>query len=467
MAIHIDGYVVDREIGRGGFGVVYLATQTAFNRQVAIKVLHSGQSAEEVRRQFARECRAVGSLRRHPNILTVYSTGTTHEGDPYLAMALLTGGSLSQRIPLAPAAVAALGVRLATGLEVAHEGGVIHRDVKPSNVLFDDNDEPVLVDFGISSLAGEASTTSHNIAVSIGYTSPEILDGARPTAATDIYGLGATLFASVTGRTPFVTEGGFSSIAVLASRILSQPVEDLRPLGVPDALCRVIETAMAKEPSERYASMTDMRAALEPIGDDTTLRAPHEMWGSGAVVSPLIAASASAANTAPSRAAVVAIRRRERVAAALRMHRAISAAVAVAIVVAVSVGAAALASSPTGADRRLGAGAGGASSRSPSASPSTSQPVTTHRSVRAKPTKLITRTRTNAAGATVTEVVPVTDPGSGGGQGGGLGGVVAGGRPQVQAPGWGGPGRADTDQPADLDPALAVQHRAGQRQQPI
>jgi serine/threonine protein kinase len=269
VPIEIDGFEVGEEIGRGGFGVVYRARQLAFNRLVAIKVLHPGLSDEKLRKQFANECRAVGALRSHRNILGVYSTGTATDGRPYLAMQLLTGGSLSERIPLPAEQVRELGIRLAGALEIAHEGGVVHRDVKPSNVLFNEEDEPVLVDFGISSLVTDPSTTTSSIAVSIGYTAPEVLDGTKPAVAADIYALGATLFAATTGRTPFVTEGGFSSIAVVAARILTQPVEDLRTAGVPEWLCRIIETAMAKDPADRYRSMAELRVALEQSADDT------------------------------------------------------------------------------------------------------------------------------------------------------------------------------------------------------
>ncbi|MEO9137533.1 MAG: protein kinase [Jatrophihabitans sp.] len=293
MDIEVAGFEIEREIGRGGFGIVYLARQLAFDRPAAIKVLRPGVSADELQKRFTQECRAVGALRSHPNVLTVYSTGLTADGMPYLAMQYLGGGSLSDRLPLPPADAAALGVRLADGLTVAHAGGVVHRDVKPSNILFGDDNEPVLVDFGISSLMSEANTTTGDVAVSIGYTPPEILGGARPTVAADVYSLGATLFAMLTGRAPFVNESGFTSIAVLAHRILTATVEDLRPTGVPDALCAVIERCMAKEPAERFASMAQLRAALVPIAADDTVRQSGAVWD----LAPAVASTA--APTAP------------------------------------------------------------------------------------------------------------------------------------------------------------------------
>lgn len=293
MDIEVSGFEIEREIGRGGFGIVYLARQLAFDRPAAIKVLRPGVSAEELQKRFTQECRAVGALRSHPNVLTVYSTGLTSDGMPYLAMQYLGGGSLSERLPLDPADAAAIGVRLADGLVVAHAGGVIHRDVKPSNILFDDHNEPVLVDFGISSLMSEANTTTGDVAVSIGYTPPEILGGARPTVAADIYSLGATLFAMLAGRTPFVNESGFTSIAVLAHRILTSAVDDLRPIGVPDEFCAVIEKCMAKEPGERFSSMAEVRAALVPIAADDTVRRPGALWDLAPAVGSTAATTAA------------------------------------------------------------------------------------------------------------------------------------------------------------------------------
>ncbi len=278
MQVRIAGFEIEAEIGRGGFGVVYRARQTDFGRLAAVKVLLPGATAAELQRRFAQECRAVGALRPHPNIVTVYSTGTTDDGTPYLAMQYLGGGSLAARVPLSAGATAALGARLADGLGVAHAGGVIHRDVKPANILFDDDSEPVLVDFGISALTGDGSTTASDVALSVAYAPPEVLRGDRAAAAVDVYSLGATLFAAVTGRTPFADPEGTTPIARLATRILHDPVEDLRPAGVPDALCAVIERCLAKEPAQRYTSMAEVRAALLPIEGDAVSASPAELW---------------------------------------------------------------------------------------------------------------------------------------------------------------------------------------------
>ena len=189
-------------------------------------------------------------------------------------MQYLGGGALSERIPLPAEQVVTLGTKLADGLAAAHAGGVIHRDVKPSNVRFSADDEPVLVDFGISSLIGDASVTGNDVALSLGYTPPELFGGGRATPSVDVYALGATLFAAVTGRTPFVAADGNSSIVAVAGRILHEPLEDLRPLGVPDGLCRIIEICMAKDPGQRYASMAEVRAELTALEVQDTRARP-------------------------------------------------------------------------------------------------------------------------------------------------------------------------------------------------
>ena len=263
--VEIAGFEVGEEIGRGGFGVVYRARDLTFGRDVAIKVLRDVPGTD-LRQRFLAECRAVGSLGGSPGVPTVYSTGSTADGAPFMAMQLLPGGSLSDRQPLPPDAVIAVGRRLAEALQAAHDGGVVHRDVKPANVLFDADDRPVLVDFGISALIGEATdSVSPNVAVSVAFAPPEVLAGARPEVPGDVYALGATLFCALTARAPFVSTYGYESLATIAARIATAQVEDLRPLGVPDGLARVIEIAMAKDPAARFATMSVFGAALAAV----------------------------------------------------------------------------------------------------------------------------------------------------------------------------------------------------------
>ncbi|HEX6595714.1 MAG TPA: protein kinase, partial [Acidimicrobiales bacterium] len=135
----IEGIGRATRVGKGGFGVVYRARQEAFDRTVAVKVLSVPDGDRDAHRQFERECRSIGSLSGHPNIVAVHGSGYTPNGDAYLVMDYLAAGSLADRLerdgPLPPAEVAAIGVKLAGALAAAHAAGVLHRDLKPDNVL--------------------------------------------------------------------------------------------------------------------------------------------------------------------------------------------------------------------------------------------------------------------------------------------------------------------------------------------
>jgi serine/threonine-protein kinase PknK len=247
----VPGYVNLVEIGHGGFAVVYRAHDQRFYRSVAIKVL-TGPIDAESRKRFDRERRAMGALSRHPHCVTVYDSGFTSDDQPYLVMEDLSGGSLRQRIDQGPMPwreVVAIGVKLAGALDAAHEAGVLHRDVKPENVLCSAYGEPKIADFGIARL--EADTlTSGKIFATPAHAAPELFEGSRPTKASDVYSLGSTLFMLMAGTAPFVRRQGEPAIAVI-TRASREAVPDLRPAGVPDAVCAVLEEAMAKRPDDR------------------------------------------------------------------------------------------------------------------------------------------------------------------------------------------------------------------------
>jgi non-specific serine/threonine protein kinase len=258
----VPGLVGARLIGRGGFGTVYAAAEPEFGRTVAVKVLRERLDDEAVRRAFERECRAMGSVSGHPHIVTVHRGGTTAAGAPYIVMDLMSGGSLADRVARAPLAwpeVLETGVLLAGALETAHRSGILHLDLKPANVLVSRFGEPKLGDFGISRLPGVAET-SDAVRASPAFAAPERLAEGTATVATDLYGLGATLFTLLAGAPAFRGEG--AELIVVLARILREPVPDLRGRGVPDAVCRVLERLMAKSPGDRPATAAEAAEAL-------------------------------------------------------------------------------------------------------------------------------------------------------------------------------------------------------------
>ncbi|MHA4850102.1 MULTISPECIES: protein kinase domain-containing protein [unclassified Rhodococcus (in: high G+C Gram-positive bacteria)] len=251
------GFTEVHEIGRGGFGLVYRCGQPSLDRTVAVKVLTANLD-EDNRARFFREQRAMGRLTGHPNIANVLHIGTTTSGRPYIVMQYHSHGSLDTRIRrhgrLELDEALRFGVKLAGALETAHRLGILHRDVKPGNILITDYDEPALTDFGIAHFAGGFETSTGILTGSPAFTAPEVLEGEEPpSAASDIYSLGATLFSAVTGHAAFERHSGEQIVAQFI-RITTQPVPDLREQGIPDDVSAAIEHAMSVNPRERPLS---------------------------------------------------------------------------------------------------------------------------------------------------------------------------------------------------------------------
>lgn len=274
----IDGYRVTSLIGRGGFASVYAAEQGAVGGRVAIKVMNVADTDADTMLRFERESQAMGALRGHPHIVTVLDAGTTEDERPYLVMELLDAGSLQSELvrrraaedgPLPYPRVLDLGVKLASAVAGAHSRGILHRDLKPGNVLLSDYGEPLLADFGIARLV-DADASVSGQALSAGFTAPEIIQGGQPTVASDIFSLGCTLFTLLTGSSPFRRPEDAGLLPAL-NRTVEQPLPDLRPGGVPDALCRVLEVATAKDPAARYRDAVEMAEALRQAQVDLGL----------------------------------------------------------------------------------------------------------------------------------------------------------------------------------------------------
>ncbi|MCB1256296.1 MAG: serine/threonine protein kinase [Microthrixaceae bacterium] len=245
----IEGLELNRELGRGGFGVVHLASQPALDREVAVKILTADGSDPVVRARFERECQAIGKLSSHPNVVAVYGNGTTSENRPYLVMEYLPGGTLTDRMPLSWEEASEVGVGIAAALAAAHRSNITHRDVKPQNILFTEFATPKLADFGIASIVNGFETQSSSVSASIAYAAPEVLDGRLASPRSDIYSLAATVVGAILGHGPFHRDE--DSVAALVARVATGPVPDLRDIGVPDQVCVVLERALAKDPQDR------------------------------------------------------------------------------------------------------------------------------------------------------------------------------------------------------------------------
>lgn len=261
----IPGYDDFRPIGRGGFGTVWRAHQSAYDRWVAVKILDSGLTDEAARSRFQRECATTGRLTGHPNIITVLDSGFLEDGRPYLTMAYCEGGSLADRLqrsgPMPVPDVARIGVKIAGALHAAHRRDVLHRDVKPENILVTSFGEPALADFGISTLAGGAAT-GLTAAYTPSHAAPEVLRGQAADVRSDIYTLGSTLYQLLRG-TPAFGHTGATGLAGFVTEVLTRPPPDPGRPDVPPAVRDAILAAMAKDPAARPQTAADFGRLLQ------------------------------------------------------------------------------------------------------------------------------------------------------------------------------------------------------------
>ncbi|MCL2648168.1 MAG: serine/threonine protein kinase [Phycisphaerales bacterium] len=286
-------YKIVRKLGEGGMGTVYLAFDETLARHVAIKVLRldadpDGSAAVAMARRFEREAQTAAKL-KHPNIVTIYTVGrqgggTQENGRPYMVMEYLEAGSLADQLhkngPLPWRKAAEVMADALLALAAAHEAGIVHRDVKPTNLMWSaagGRGGVKLVDFGLArALYGpaDAEITFPGMFVgSASYASPEQINGTeRIDARSDIYSLAATGYALLTGQPPFVDDDS----AEVMRQHATEPFPDVRELApeVPEEWVRVFERAGRKNPAERYADAMEMHAAMTRL-----LRLP-ESWQS-------------------------------------------------------------------------------------------------------------------------------------------------------------------------------------------
>lgn len=259
------GFDNARQIARGAAGVVYRCHETALGRNVAIKVLPTFVD-DESRERFLREGYAMGGLSGHPNIVNILRVGVTAGGRPYIVMSYCAAGSLGLRVqregPIAWPEAMRIGVKLCGALETAHLSGTLHRDIKPANVLVNDYGEPQLTDFGTAHVAGGYETASGLFSGTVDFLAPEVMTGDPATVETDVYSLGATLYALIAGNAAYERRSGEDLLAQY-TRIRSTRVPDLRPNGIPDAVCSAVEKAMRIDPAERPASAAEFGRGLQ------------------------------------------------------------------------------------------------------------------------------------------------------------------------------------------------------------
>jgi serine/threonine protein kinase/N-acetylneuraminic acid mutarotase len=259
------GFENARQVGRGGAGVIYCCDETALGRTVAVKLLPT-HFDDDTRERFLREGYAMGGLSGHPNIVHILRVGVTESDRPYIVMPYCAADSLAVRVqregPIPWPEALQIGVKLCGALETAHRSGILHRDIKPANVLVNDYGEPQLTDFGIAHIDGGFETAVGFFSGTIDYTAPEVMTGNQATVAADIYSLGATIYALIVGSAAYQRRTGEDLIAQYL-RISSERVPDLRPDGIPDAVCAAIERAMAVDPAERYASAVEFGRELQ------------------------------------------------------------------------------------------------------------------------------------------------------------------------------------------------------------
>jgi eukaryotic-like serine/threonine-protein kinase len=251
-------------------GEVYRAEDAELGRVVAVKVLGEHYADDEaVRGRFTREARAAARLSKAPSTVTIFDVGE-HEGRPYIVMEYLPGGSLADRLAREGAQPPgrALGwlAETAAALDAAHANGVVHRDVKPANLLLDDEDHVYVADFGVASATGLASfTEAGSVVGTAGYLAPEQAKGEVATPASDRYALAVVAFELLTGRRPFARE----STTAEAMAHVREPIPTASSLNpdLPVEVDDVFEQGLAKDPSKRFASAVDLVAALREALD--------------------------------------------------------------------------------------------------------------------------------------------------------------------------------------------------------
>jgi serine/threonine protein kinase len=275
------GFRIERTLGHGGMGIVYLATELRLERQVALKVIRAELAGDEsFRARFRSESRTAASV-EHPNVVTVFGAGE-RDGLLYVAMRFVPGRDLGRLVAadgaLSPDDAASLIAQVADGLDAVNAAGLVHRDVKPHNVIIGEEDDAHLTDFGLAKAMASSSglTATGQVIGTVDYMAPEQIEGRRVDARTDVYALGGVLFHAVTGRVPF--DERESTAKMWAHVNEPPPSTGGRRAGVLDP---VIRRAMAKNPADRYPSAGDLGRAAVAATRGEAVTEPEHVVASG------------------------------------------------------------------------------------------------------------------------------------------------------------------------------------------
>ena len=301
------GYRIERRLGRGGMGILYLALEPGLDRRVALKLIAPEAATEEVfAKRFAEESRIAASI-EHPNVVPIYSAGE-ERGVPYIAMRFVAGSDLGRRIDrdgrLDPAHAVALIAQVGNGLDAIHAAGLVHRDVKPANVLLsgeEGEEHAYITDFGVARNVATQSglTQTGRFVGTLDYVAPEQIAGGPVDARVDVYALGCLLFKLLTGRVPFPREG--EAARLYAHLNDPPPAPSLYEPAVSMALDDVVIRAMSKVPEDRYPSAGDLgRAAVAALsGAPVAIPERTVATGAAATVEPKTPAPAPTVESAP------------------------------------------------------------------------------------------------------------------------------------------------------------------------
>lgn len=267
----LPGFTYSGWLGSGGFADVFRYTQDDLGREVAVKVLLA-DLPDEAATLFASEINLMAKLSSHPSIVSVFQAGVAADGRPFLVMEECPPPTLRGRLRREPYDVPTtleIGIQIASAVETAHRLGVIHRDIKPSNILFTEYGRAALTDFGIS--IPTASVPGADTAYSVAWAPPEQILNQTVVPATDIYSLGATLWAMLVGHSPFEAADGHNSYEAIQERNLSAPVPPIGRADVPASLEHALVRALDKDPAKRQPSALDFARQLQDVQSELGL----------------------------------------------------------------------------------------------------------------------------------------------------------------------------------------------------